>query len=269
MHQFDRDISVTRLAGNEFSVEISDAWQINVGPNGGYIAAILLNATKQLVQDKQTRKFSCHFLSASAPGPASVDVTLEKTGRTLTTAITKLVQRNRTIAISVATFANSQAALTFNEIAMPLVPRPDEVPAGHVMAPGVLHYAPFRSQYEQRLAIGPIPAEADGTTQVGGWTRFRTPRVVDDLALLAISDSWFPSMHAKTDAPVHAPTIDHTVHFLNPMPTSHPGDFVLVAFETKIAADGFLIEDGLIWSESGTLLARCRQLAIILDQVSP
>jgi acyl-CoA thioesterase len=224
-----------------------------------------LSATKQLVQDKQTRTFSCHFLSASVPGPASLNVSLEKTGRTLTTAITRLVQADRTIAISVATFANSRQALTFNEIEMPVVPAPEEIPAGHVMGPGVLHNAPFRDQYDQRLAIGPRPAAADGTTQVGGWARFRDPGIIDDLALLAISDSWFPSMHAKTDAPVHAPTIDHTVHFLHPLPTGNPGDFVLVAFETKIAGDGFLIEDGLIWSESGTLLVRCRQLAIILD----
>jgi hypothetical protein len=37
-----------------------------------------------------------------------------------------------------------------------------------------------------------------------------------------------------------------------------------VAFRTRTAREGFLEEDGEIWSADGTLLAQSRQLAIFL-----
>ena len=43
-------------------------------------------------------------------------------------------------------------------------------------------------------------------------------------------------------------------------------EFLLVMFETEVAANGYLVEDGCIWNESGLLLARSRQLAILLPK---
>ena len=265
MNSFESDISLARISDQEFQVEISDQWQINVGPNGGYIGAIMLNGMKQVVPDKQTRSITCHFLSASTPGPARLNVKLQKAGRTLSTATATLIQGDRTIAISIATFADSRDSLNLSELTMPRVPAPEEIPQNRRMGPDMRHYAAFRAQYDQRLAIGPTPPGTAGIAEVGGWTRFKEPRVFDDLGLLAISDSWFPSMYARIDASVHAPTIDHTVHFLTPLPFDDGDGFVLVNFKTETACDGYLLEDGFIWSASGILLARCRQLAILLE----
>lgn len=266
MNPFDRDISLTRISDDEFQAQISDQWQINVGPNGGYIAAIILNGLKQVVPNMQTRSITCHFLSASTPGPAKLKVDLRKAGRTLSTATAMLIQGDRTVAFGIATFANSRDTASLSELTMPRVPQPDEIPPSRRMGPDMLHYAAFRDQYDQRLAIGPTPPETADAAEVGGWTRFKEPRVFDDLGLLAISDSWFPSMHARIDASVHAPTVDHTVHFLTQLPIDAGDGFVLVNFKTQTVQDGYLVEDGFIWSASGTLLVRCRQLAIVLDK---
>ena len=266
MNSFDQDISLTRVSASEFQVQISDAWQVNVGPNGGYIAAILLHATKQRLVDTQVRSFNCHFLSASVPGPATVSVSLEKSGRTISTVTAKLRQADRTIALAVANFANSRDVFSHTEVNMPVVPAPDTIPKKNRMNPDMSFFSAFRSQYDQRLAIGPLPPAIEKKSRVGGWTRFAEPRPFDDLGLLAISDSWYPSIMSITDEAIHAPTIDHTVHFLHPLPLVQANGFVLVSFQSEIALDGYLIEDGFIWSESGTLLARSRQLAIILER---
>ncbi|MBV1877603.1 MAG: thioesterase family protein [Pseudomonadales bacterium] len=266
MHPFDQNIELTRVDETNFEIDISPDWQINVGPNGGYIAAILLNACYQPGIKQTIRSFTSHFLSASKPGPATVVVFLAKPGRTVSSATAQLKQGDKIIAIALASFADTHTSLTHSERSMPEVTKPAAIPQSQHMNPAMTHYAEFRAQYDQRLAIGPIPPSIGETACVGGWSRMATTRPLDDLAILAISDSWFPSIYAVTSEPIHAPTIDHTVHFINPIPEQDKHDFVLVMFQTEAATNGYLVEDGFIWSASGVLLARSQQLAIILQQ---
>jgi acyl-CoA thioesterase len=100
----------------------------------------------------------------------------------------------------------------------------------------------------------------------GGWIRLPEPRVVDPLLAAAITDGWLPPTFSRIQQAVVVPTVDLTIHFRAALP--HPGlapdAFVLAAFRTNVAADGFLEEDGEIWAPDGTLLAQSRQLATIL-----
>jgi hypothetical protein len=62
------------------------------------------------------------------------------------------------------------------------------------------------------------------------------------------------------------PTVDLTIHFRAGLPMSGlgPDDFVLGHFRTRTVADGFLEEDGELWTAGGGLIAQSRQLAIML-----
>jgi len=263
LNQFDQDIALRPLGDFNFALYIADSWQINVGPNGGYIAAILLHGMKQYLGHIQTRSFTCHFLSASVAGPATLSVNVAKEGRTLSTATTQLKQNGKTIAFAIATFANDRAAPHLNDLSMPVVPPANEIATEDRMSEGSAHFAPFRLKYDQRIAIGPKTGLLSDEAKTGGWTKFSESRNFDDLALLAISDSWFPSIKAKSDSAFHTPTVDHTVHFLA-QPQDAECEFLLLMFQTENASNGYLIEDGFIWSDSGCLLARSRQLAILL-----
>ena len=59
------------------------------------------------------------------------------------------------------------------------------------------------------------------------------------------------------------PTIDLTIHF-RAAPSRQPG-WVLAQFRTTMAAEGYLEEDGEVWSEDGRLLAQSRQLAVVVS----
>ncbi len=267
--QFDRDIALEHLSGNRYQINISDNWNVTIGPNGGYIAAIILNGMKLSAGELQTRSITFHFLSASVPGPAELEINIEKQGRLLTSCTGRLIQGKRTIALAIATFAPARESFTFCDLTMPVTTRPEDVDGEHRMKPGLSGHVPFRDNYDQRLTIGPLPPANSEKGRVGGWTRMKEHRRFDDLAIVAISDSWFPGLHAMaTPEPVHAPTIDHTVHFLTSLPLATIGidDFLLVEFETEVAAEGYLIENGKIWSDSGILIAKSRQLAIILPR---
>ncbi len=265
--EFDRDIAVVRTSDNSFSVNISDTWNVTIGPNGGYIAAIILNALKETLGNLQTRSITYHFLSASVPGPAGLTTKIEKRGRSLSTCTAELIQGDRTIAIAIATFAPAREDFGFRDFRMPSVPAAADISLAHRMNPGLAGHVPFRDHYDQRLAIGPVPPATSNEGRVGGWTRFKENRLFDDLAVVAISDSWFPGLQVReTPFPMHAPTIDHTVHFLHSTPLASVAleDFLLVEFVTSVAQEGYLIEDGRIWSQQGILIATSRQLAIIL-----
>ena len=59
------------------------------------------------------------------------------------------------------------------------------------------------------------------------------------------------------------PTVDLTVHFRQAL-VDRKDDYVLAVFRTRYAHEGFLEEDGEIWSRDGELLAQSRQLAVVL-----
>ena len=61
------------------------------------------------------------------------------------------------------------------------------------------------------------------------------------------------------------PTIDLTIHFRSPIPPV-VGAWYLVVFRSQMATDGFVEEDGEVWSADGRLLAHSRQLAVLLPR---
>ena len=266
--QFDADIALTPTSKDRYQVNISDTWNVSLGPNGGYIAAMLLHGMKTHLGECQTRSITVHFLSASVPGPAELSVHVEKRGRLLSTCTAKLNQGERTIAQAIATFAPAREQHAFRDFEMPSVIAPQAIAQSDRMNSSMAGHVPFRDHYDQRLAIGVVPPAKSSAGKVGGWTRFKEHRQFDDLAIVAISDSWFPGLLVKdTPTRLHAPTIDHTVHFMTSLPLASIAldGFLLVEFCTDVAQEGYMIESGNIWSSNGILIARSRQLAILLE----
>ena len=62
------------------------------------------------------------------------------------------------------------------------------------------------------------------------------------------------------------PTIDLTVHIrcVQALRRMQPADWMAVRFRTTVASEGFLEEDGELWSPDGTLVAHSRQLGLLL-----
>lgn len=171
-NQFDKDIALTAIGDGHYQVNISESWKVILGPNGGYIAAIILNGMKSMLGKVQTRSITFHFLSASVPGPAALHVNVKKKGRTLSTCTAKLLQGNKTIAMSIATFGSARENYTFCDFDMPEVPGPKDIILNNRMNPDMPGHVPFRDQYDQRLAIGPIPPATSGKGRVGNWLFF-------------------------------------------------------------------------------------------------
>ena len=84
--RFDRDTAVTALSDGRLEATMSPGWWIERGPNGGYVAAVVLRALSSAVADatRTPRSFTVHYLAPPAEGPVQIEVQTERTGRMLT-----------------------------------------------------------------------------------------------------------------------------------------------------------------------------------------
>jgi len=257
---FDADTAVTQIAENVFRGEISPNWPAIRGPNGGYLAALILRALQMAAgEGLAPRSLTLHYLAPPDTGPCEVAVTVERAGRTMSTLSARLTQGGRTCVLALAVFSRPRAGLEIVEARMPDAPAPENampVPPG--AGPG------FWSNYEVRMAFGAAPFSESEDMRSGGWLRPREPRKADALFLAALTDAWFPQIFTRLTAPIPAPTIDLTIHFRAhlPLANARPEDWYLLTVSTRLATEGFFEEDAKVWSRDGRLLAQSRQLAL-------
>ena len=244
-----------------FEGHVSRDWWIVFGPNGGFIAAMVVKAMAAAVDDhaRQARSVTIHYTAAPKEGPVRIATTIERTGRSLTTVTARMEQDGRLIALAIGAFSSRRvAAFEFDEAPPPQVPPPDEVPirTPHPELP------PFARQWEIRPAVGEPPFRGlDGPTLTGGWIKPIEDHPVDAALVAQLTDAWLPAVFIRLTQPNAVPTIDLTIHFRADLPL--PPDYVLATFESRLSTGGFIEEDGLIWSRDGRLIAQSRQLALL------
>ncbi len=267
--RFDRDTALTAMGDGRFAGRMDPGWWIERGPNGGYVAAVVLRGLTMAVDDiaRTPRSLTIHYLAPPAEGDVVMETTIERTGRRVTFVTGRLLQGDRVLALAMSAFAVSIPGVEFADITMPsAIPVDETEPIPMMQRPGG-QAAPMRERYEQRWAIGDPPfTGGDAQAVVGGWIRFAEPRPVDHLSVAAYADAWIPSLFTRFPQPTAIPTVDLTVHFRAPLPhaSMKPDDYCLVVFRTQVAAEGFIEEDGEVWSPDGVLLAHSRQLAALI-----
>jgi acyl-CoA thioesterase len=265
--RFDRDTAVTQIGPGRFQGSIDTGWWIINGPNGGYIAAILLRALLAEVADAQRapRSLTIHYLRPPAEGPIDIHTVTERAGRTLTTASARMFQGDKLMAIALGAFALSRRGFEFVDLTMPVLPPPETCPRIRDTSPNAVE---LQNRYDSRRCLGEPFGSGASHALVGGWIRLEEPRVVDALAVAAFTDSFPPAVFTRVgpgDSVGPVPTIDLTIHFRAALPLANaaPTDRCAVVFTSKVGREGFLEEDSEVWSESGVLLAQSRQLALV------
>jgi acyl-CoA thioesterase len=265
MSRFVEDTAVTRLDARRWAARLDLGWWIVRGPNGGYIAAVIMRALTEAVGDdaRAARSLTLHYLRPPEAGAVEIEVTVERSGRTLDSLSVRMTQGGRLLVIGLAAFAGDRVAESFHDDVMPGVPRPEDLPPPPVPGEDV----PMRARYDQRWVFGerPVAGEPrpDVPAVVGGWIRLADETPVDQIVLAALTDAWLPAVFGKLSRPNPVPTIDLTVHFRDTPPRAP--QWVLARFTSRTLAQGYLEEDGVLWSEDGRVLANSRQLGVVLE----
>ncbi len=263
LHAFDRDIAAHPLGDGRYGVEISKDWWIARGPNGGYVGALLMRAILAEAPDRSPRYLTVHFPLPPVEGPAVVEVTVERAGRSASFVSARLVQEGSTKALALAALSDAWEGPSYTELEMPEVQPPETLPAIPNDQPGL---PPMFANYRVAPAIGEATFSGGDVPRSGVWIRARESRMLDAPLVVAIMDAWLPVPFVMQDGPIPAPTLDLTVHFRAsfPPPGARAEDWYLADFHSALARGGFFEEDGELWSAQGELLAQSRQLAPLL-----
>lgn len=280
---FERATAVTR-DGDRFVADVDLDWAAPTGPNGGYLAAIVIRAIEAALdpeQERQLRSISLQYLRTAAEGPIELEVRAVRSGRRLASAAVTARQQGREVLAGFATLATRG----LDEVGgwappMPAVAGPPavgadarpidrydragdhwlELPPGLPPIVGQLRIAP-------RIGAGPYSGRAltpGEPAETGGWMASPEPQRLDAAYLAQLTDFWWPPAFEVLQTPAMAPTIDLTIHVQADLPVGglDPAA-VLGTFRTAVAANGLAEEDATLYLPDGSLLARARQLALL------
>jgi len=261
---FNEVTSVTRIGEDTFSAIVDPSSFIVRGPNGGYLAALVMRALTERLDDpsRAARSLTLHYPAAPAAGPVTITTEVVRLGRALATMTARLEQDGKPMVVATAAFSPPWESSAFADEPAPVVVGVDDAVRRDPPNP-----LPFLEYWDERFAIGaPVGSGSGARAETGGWLRLREPQPIDPIVVAAMADAWPPAIFTKLPNPNPVPTVDLTVHFRTtlPSPVTPPEEHVLVRFRTRTSADGFLEEDGEIWAPDGTLIAQSRQLAIVL-----
>ncbi len=258
MHPFDHDIAVVELEPFHFGAVVAADWSINGVPNGGYLMAIAVNAMRRCAGKSATPIVTAHFSARCTPGEAHLFVEKVSSSSQFDRLQARVLQRGEEKFRVFGTFAadRNECLLERNESAAPDLPLMDACFA----MPALPGYTLFE-RVEVRLDPGCSgwmttgkPAER---SEQKGWFSFREQRGFDVPAILLAADAFPPPVLSTQGMVAWVPTLELSIN-VRRVPQSLRLKGV---FRTRFITCGLLEEDGVLWDESGGLVAVSRQIA--------
>jgi acyl-CoA thioesterase len=258
---FDDETAVEPVGDNVFSAHLSDRWNIGDNPNGGYLTSVALAALRTLGAHGDPLTVTTHYLRPGTPdAPAQIRTELIRSGRTLTTARATMIQEGKERIEVIAAFGSLSEQADGPELSTPPpdMPPADECPMRAGDEQGVeLH---LLDRLEIRIHPDHARAGHVGRAEVSGWIRFADGRPTDAMSLPLFADAYPPALFGLLGSTGWVPTVELTVHVRR---RPAPG-WLIGRFTTSDLSDGRMLEDGVLWDETGALVAQSRQLALLL-----
>ncbi len=256
---FDRTTAVEAIGGGAYRGTIDPGWFGPPGPNGGFIAALVLRAIRAEVSDAERlpRSLTLHYLRPPAEGEATIEVLIERSGRSATSCSATMRQHGKVTTLALCVLSVDYEGIADWEPEAPVAPRPAEV-AELELGAGA---PPLFEQLETRPVFGSPPFSSGPEALTGGWLRARGDGELTPELIALYTDAWWPAPFSRLDGPSAAPTLELTIHFrAQPAPGER---HALVRFRSEASIGGLFDEGGEVWSEGGRLLAQSRQLALL------
>jgi len=255
----DEAVAVEPLGEGRYRGSIAPEWFGPPGPNGGFVAALMLRAIRTEVGDDERlpRSLTVHYLLPPAEGAAEVEVSVERSGRSATTCSARLLQDGRVLTLGLCVLTYDFESAKSWSLEPPPAPPFDQVEPRTIApeAPPIAHAMEIRPVY------GSPPFSGGPEAVAGGWLRARGDDAMTPELVALYTDAWLPAPFSVLETFAPAPTLELTIHF---RARPEPGDVrVLVRFEADASIDGLFDEHGGVWDVDGRLLAQSRQLALL------
>lgn len=282
MTTFDDATAVTRRGDGRYDTQADPRFAMVVAPgssgppavNGGVLMATVLRAVLDAAPNPYPVATSANFLRVPQLGPAEVEVTWLKTGRTASIARAALVQDGVPVVDMTVTTGTLPDRLTAAGNGAdaggeslnwtgerPLFPDiADCVDLGKWPGTdGANGISGFAAHLE--VLLDPAVAswrslEPSGRPEMRGYVRLREHRDPDAL-MLALAVDALPPVVFGLGATGWAPTVQLTWH-MRAVPAAGP---LRVAARSRHVSGGWFDEEAEVWDSAGQLVAQSRQLA--------
>jgi acyl-CoA thioesterase len=261
---FDAETAVVARGNGRYDAQLSTAWDIGDNANGGYAMLPVLRALREESDHADPLSITTHFLRPiQGGGDARIDTSLVRSGRSVSVVTGDLtVAETRRLTVS-AVFGDindtddnhSGAAI---DVPAPMIPPPEECVDRAELLQGVA--LPIASRLDVRIPSSSAVAGESNRAITEGWVQLSdgTPPTVLSLPLFA--DAFPPSLFAKLGSVGWVPTIELTVHVRR-----RPANgWIQARFECDDLVGGRMIESGTLWDRTGRVVARSRQLGLLL-----
>lgn len=256
--EFDRTICIEPLPEpGGFAVDLPEEWLSLVGIHGGYLTSLAVRGAEAIVSDREVRTLTTSFLRAAQPGPARLDVTEDRRGRSVSTVNATLVQGDRPIIVTRLTMLGPQTGIEWQRGApIPVPPIAECVPIEP--PPGQAVRRTHFDRAQGLLDPSSIPFTDGPQAMVRGYVRPLEPRPVD-AAWLAMAVDWFPPpAFVSLDPPTGGISVDLTTHVHRTVPDLGD-DWLAASFEIVTSSGGLATEHGRIATTDGVLIAESMQ----------
>jgi len=251
--------------GPGFTGSLDHDWWGGVGPHGGYLAAILAEAALAVAGPRQQiRSLTTHYLKPAREGSFRVDLEPLRSTRSATTLQLLMRQREELVLAGTAALLKDRRCPEIATRTMPEVTPYEQTEVTRFDVEGATSdlAPPFAAHVEWRHCLGPEPLSGGPEALTGGWLRLLDGRPLDVQALAMLTDAWWPAVWSRLRQVPRTPTVDLTIHFRRPPPESDQP--LLALFRSHLGCDGFVDEEGELWSADGRLLVQSRQLRVLL-----
>lgn len=254
---FERDTAVTRVSAGRYRAEISDRWNIQTVPNGGYVMAAAARALRDHLPHPDPFTITGHFFKPVMPGPVEIATETLKTGKTLSYGESRVSQDGTERLRITAAYGDLDGRGGLDHCGE----RPPAAPPVEECVPAKIPLQFFRSVAATLTpdTAGWLHGNHSEDCELVGWSRFADGQEPDALSLILFADGFPPPIFRKTGPVAWVPTVEMTVQVRR-----HPAPGPLLCrFHTRHVTGGFAEEDGAIWDSEGRLVALSRQLETI------
>jgi acyl-CoA thioesterase len=258
---FDLETSIARVDDGAWETQLSANWNIGTNSNGGYAMSPVLRALRELTGKPDPISVTTHYLRPVQGGTVGrIETTLIRSGRTMATAQGTLSQGGKDRLVVIAAFGDIKSKAGIGPELAPLppaLPSVEECISRGTQKQGV--ELPLLSRVD--CVLDPACVEAGERAVVEGWIRFSDGANASTLSLPAFVDMFPPSLTALVGNTGWVPTIELTTHIRR---APQPG-WLRARFECDDLHNGRMIETGALWDSTGAIVARSRQIGLLLE----
>ncbi len=271
---FSRQTAV--VAGDRpgrWRAELGEEWSAPSLPQGGIAAGVAVRAmlAELDLPEQRLRSVTTVFAAQVRPGPAVIDVTVLRRGRSMSQAVAHVRTDGEDVGhTAIAVFGGSRPGFEFTDLVPPTAPPPeacrsfrDAPPPGFERR---VRFPYWDHHVEGRTALGHAPWDewTPTSSERAYWYRFDEPPVtagglLDPVALVTLCDT-MPGAIAERMGPGmpfwFPPSADLTVHLLG---DAGPG-WLLAHNRARWAGDGYASVEISLWDPARGLVAHGTQM---------